>query len=191
MTTAAATAATNPAARRNNKHAGASKQAMTNGEQRGETAAAGGGTTGGARAATKLLRANVATKLLRACAAVKLSRARAAALALASCLALAACGGRGAQQQKSGAPPKSDFERSLDTVRRGSYVRIYVIRRTDGQPLASEDRAFLRQNTPMETGMWVVTEDNRAAIAGAGFEFEPKHFEALSKRFTVEDYTNK
>ena len=113
-----------------------------------------------------------------------------ATLALSACLALAACGGP-RQQQQAAAPPKSDFERGLDTVRRGSYVRIYVIRRSDGQPLAPEDRLFLRQNTPMETGMWVVTEDGRAAIAGAGFEFEPKHFEALSKRFTVEDYTGR
>ena len=122
--------------------------------------------------------------------ASKLLRAGAASVVLASCLALAACGG-GGSQQKTAAPPKSDFERSLDIVRRGSYVRIYVIRRTDGQPLAPEDRTYLRQNTPMETGMWVVTEDGRAAIAGAGFEFEQKHLDALSKRFTVEDYTNK
>lgn len=155
---------------------------MTTGEQRGEAARADGGMINGAGRATKLLRAGAAVKLLRA---------GAAAFALASCLALAACGDRGAQQQKSAAPPKSDFERSLDTVRRGSYVKIYVIRRTDGQPLTTEDKTFLRQNTPMETGMWVVTEDGRAAIAGAGFEFEPKHLEALSKRFTVEDYTNK
>ena len=122
--------------------------------------------------------------------AARLLRACATAFVLAACLALAACGNKGSQQ-KSAAPPKSDFELSLDTVRRGSYVKIYVIRRADGQPLASEDKQYLRQNTPMETGMWVVTEDTRAAIAGAGFEFEPKHFEALSKRFTVEDYTNK
>jgi hypothetical protein len=43
----------------------------------------------------------------------------------------------------------------------------------------------------METGMWVLTQDGRAAIAGAGFEFEPKHLAALSQRFTVEDYTGK
>lgn len=146
---------------------------MKNDEQRGEETGAGGGMIAGAGTATKLL------------------RAAAASVVLASCLALAACGGGGAQQQKSAAPPKSDFERNLDTVRRGSYVRIYVIRRTDAQPLTTDDKLYLRQNTPMETGMWVVTEDNRAAIAGAGFEFEPKHLDALSKRFTVEDYTNK
>ena len=127
----------------------------------------------------------------RGVSVVKLLRAGVALGVLAACLSLAACGGRGSQQQKSSAPPKSDFERGLDTVSRGSYVKIYVIRRADGQPLAPEDRQYLRQNTPMETGMWIVTEDGRAAIAGAGFEFEPKHFEALAKRFTVEDYTNK
>lgn len=123
--------------------------------------------------------------------AARLLSAGAAAVLLSACLALAACGGSGPRQKKTNAPPKSDFERSLDTVRRGSYVKIYVIRRTDGQPLSPEDRDYLRRNTPMETGMWVVTEDGRAAIAGANFEFEPKHFEALSKRFAVEDYTGR
>jgi hypothetical protein len=102
----------------------------------------------------------------------------------------AGCDPRGAKTANA-SPPKSDFERSLDTVRRGQYVKIYVIRRKDGEALQPDDKAYLRASTPMETGMWIVTEDNRTAIAGAGFEFEPKHLDALSKRFTVEDYTNK
>jgi hypothetical protein len=100
------------------------------------------------------------------------------------------CDRRGVQTTNT-RPPKSDFERSIDTVKRGQYVKIYVIRRKDGEPLLADDKMFLRTNTPMETGMWIVTEDNRTAIAGAGFEFEPKHLDALNKRFTVEDYTNK
>ena len=114
---------------------------------------------------------------------------RLAALALALSVA-AACDRRGAQTTNS-RPPKSDFERSIDTVKRGQYVKIYVIRRKDGGPLQADDKTYLRANTPMETGMWIVTEDSRTAIAGAGFEFEPKHLDALSKRFTIEDYTNK
>jgi hypothetical protein len=115
--------------------------------------------------------------------------ARLAAVALAL-LAGAGCDRRGSQTTNA-RPPKSDFERSIDTVRRGQYVKIYVIRRKDAEPLQPDDKAYLRANTPMETGMWIVTEDNRTAIAGAGFEFEPKHLDALNKRFTVEDYTNK
>lgn len=110
------------------------------------------------------------------------------ALALALAL-LVGCGGAGKQPQPR--QPKSDFERSLDTVRRGQYIKIYVVRRKDGEPLQADDKAYLRANTPMETGMWIVTADNRTAIAGANFEFEAKHFDALGKRFTVEDYTNK
>jgi hypothetical protein len=102
----------------------------------------------------------------------------------------AGCNRQGAQTTNA-RPPKSDFERSIDTVKRGQYVKIYVIRRRDGEALQPDDKTYLRANTPMETGMWIVTEDNRTAIAGAGFEFEPKHLDALNKRFTVEDYTNK
>lgn len=115
--------------------------------------------------------------------------ARVSAVALAL-LVSAGCDRRGAQTANS-RPPKSDFERSLDTVRRGQYVKIYVIRRKDAEALQPDDKAYLRASTPMETGMWIVTDDNRTAIAGAGFEFEPKHLDALNKRFTVEDYTNK
>ena len=110
------------------------------------------------------------------------------ALALAS---IVGCDRAGKSQNTNARPQKSDFERSLETVKRGQYFKIYVVRRKDGEPLQPDDKAYLRANTPMETGMWIVTEDSRTAIAGAGFEFEPKHFDALNKRFTVEDYTNK
>ena len=119
--------------------------------------------------------------------------ARAARLSLPALALLlgAGCDRRGAQTTTNARPPKSDFERSIATVRRGQYFKIYVIRRKDGEPLQPDDKTYLRASTPMETGMWIVTDDNRTAIAGAGFEFEPKHLDALSKRFTVEDYTNK
>jgi hypothetical protein len=115
--------------------------------------------------------------------------ARLSAIALAILMS-AGCNRQGAQTTNT-RPPKSDFERSIDTVRRGQYFKIYVIRRKDNEVLQPDDKTYLRANTPMETGMWIVTEDNRTAIAGAGFEFEPKHLDALNKRFTVEDYTNK
>jgi hypothetical protein len=119
--------------------------------------------------------------------------ARVFLVALASALVLlsVACGRGGTATQNAPPPQKSDFERSLETVKRGQYVKIYVIRRKDGGPLQADDKLFLRQNTPMETGMWVLTEDSRTAIAGANFDFEPKHFQALSERFNVEDYTGK
>ncbi len=111
-------------------------------------------------------------------------------LALVASCALAACD-RNAPQSRNARPPKSDFERSLDTIRTGQHVKIYVIRRADGQPLRPEDRQYLRDIKPMKTGMWVVTEDATTALAGAGFEFEPELLADLAKRFTVEDYTGR
>jgi hypothetical protein len=133
---------------------------------------------------------NVAGRMMRGSRAETLRRA-AWLLCVALMIASAAACKRADTSQNNARPPKSDFERSLDTVRRGQYVKIYVIRRKDEEPLQPDDKAYLRANTPMETGMWIVTDDNRTAIAGAGFEFEPKHLDALNKRFTVEDYTNK
>jgi hypothetical protein len=129
-----------------------------------------------------------ATKLPRGAARARASLALALVL-LASC-ALAGCGG-GAPTSQNARPRKSDFERSLDTIRTGQHVKIYVIRRADGGPLRPEDRQYLRDIEPMKTGMWVVTQDATTAIAGAGFEFEPALLADLAKRFTVEDYTNK
>ena len=111
-------------------------------------------------------------------------------LAVFAACALAACG-RDASQSQNARPPKSDFERSLDTIRTGQHVKIYVIRRADGQPLQPDDRKYLREIEPMRTGMWVVTQDGTTAIAGAGFEFEPPLLAEISKRFTVEDYTGR
>jgi hypothetical protein len=102
-----------------------------------------------------------------------------------------ACGGAGTSHGGAQAPQKSDFERKLDIVRRSPHVKIYVVRRKDSAPLAADDKDYLRRNTPLEVATWVLTDDGTTAIAGANFDFEPKHFEALSKRFTVEDYTNK
>lgn len=115
----------------------------------------------------------------------------AALLLLAVCCALASCGGGGAKRAQNERPAKSDFERSLDTVRTSQHAKIYVFRRPDGQRLSTEDRQALRDIKPMQTGMWVLTQDGTTAIAGAGFEFEPQLLQDLSKRFTVEDYTNR
>ncbi|MCA1612784.1 MAG: hypothetical protein LC800_01265, partial [Acidobacteria bacterium] len=111
-------------------------------------------------------------------------------VALVASCALAACD-RKAPRSQNTRPPKSDLERKLDTARSNQYVRIYVIRRPDGQPLKPEDRQYLRDIKEMSTSMWLLTEDGATAIASAGFEFEPKTLEDLSKRFTVEDYTGK
>jgi hypothetical protein len=123
-----------------------------------------------------------------------LRRARLCAWLTSCALLLVACSvgcHRAGSSQSANAPQKSDFEKKLDIVRRSPHVKIYVVRRQDSAPLDADDKDYLRRNTPLEVATWVLTDDGTTAIAGANFDFEPKHFDALSKRFTVEDYTNK
>jgi hypothetical protein len=113
---------------------------------------------------------------------------------LSTCALLLVCFAgcnRGGSRNAAPTPQKSDFERKLDIVRRAPHVKIYVVRRRDSAPLTADDKLFLRRNTPPEVATWVLTDDGTTAIAGANFDFEPKNFQALSKDFTVEDYTNR
>ena len=76
-------------------------------------------------------------------------------------------------------------------MRDGQYTYMYVLARPDDGALDTADIAYLKENTPRETNMWVKTEDGRRAIAGTNFEFTPENLAALRKRFNVEDYSGR
>lgn len=86
--------------------------------------------------------------------------------------------------------PQDDFTEKLEYVQKGAFAFIYVFRRKDGAALDSEDRKYLRANSPIETNQWVLTDDTRAAIAGSNYQFPPEYLDALKKRFNVEDLSN-
>lgn len=117
-------------------------------------------------------------------------------LALAACLFACACQTAvtpvGKVQTPAPTPEevkekKDDFSEKLEYVQKGAFTFIYVFRRRDAAALDSEDRKFLRANSPVETNQWVVTDDARAAIAGSNYQFPPEMLDALEKRFDVED----
>ena len=87
--------------------------------------------------------------------------------------------------------PSTPFENDLEYVRKGQFHQIYVISRKDGGQFQPDDITYLKANSPQQTNMWVSTNEGRSVIAGTNFDFKPEHFEALGKKFTVEDYTNK
>lgn len=68
---------------------------------------------------------------------------------------------------------------------------MYVFARKDGAVMNKEDIAYLKDNSPPQTNMWVATEENHRVIAGTNFDFPQENFDALGKRFVVEDYTGK
>lgn len=95
---------------------------------------------------------------------------------------------RAAQTNVATVPP---FERDLDYVRKGNFRHVYVIRRTDNQPLAKDDVEYLKQNSHPQTNMWIKTDEGRRVIAGTNFDWTPENWGALYKRFTIEDYTGR
>jgi hypothetical protein len=84
-------------------------------------------------------------------------------------------------------PPQDDFSEKLEYVQKGAFSFTYVFRRKDGAALDSDDRKYLRANSPAETNQWVLTDDTKAAIAGSNYQFPPEMMDALKKRFNVED----
>jgi hypothetical protein len=123
---------------------------------------------------------------------VKIAK-RAATVVLAAFAVVAmlgGCGGSGAGDGKAAQNRPSAFEKDLASVRRNNFQKVYVISRPDGGTLNADDKAFLKTNMPIETTMRILTDEDRRVIVGTNFDFKPEHFEALNKRFKVEDYTS-
>lgn len=117
-----------------------------------------------------------------------------ALLALCS-LCFYGCGkgnGTGSAPGAASSPkPQTAFERDLDYVRKSQFTYVFVFSRTDGGAFTKDDIAYLKANSPPETNQWLSTDEGKRVIAGTHFEFKPEHFDALRKRFNIEDYTGK
>jgi hypothetical protein len=85
--------------------------------------------------------------------------------------------------------PKDSFERALRGVQSGDFTYILVFRRKDGGAFDTDDKRFVKANTPSETNQFVLTDDDRAVIAGSNFPFPPENLEVLRERFKTEDYS--
>lgn len=106
-----------------------------------------------------------------------------------------ACTPRAFQKSNAAAAPpasenkRSSFESDLQTMQTAGFEYVFVFRRTDGGEFDSDDRKFLRANTPAETNRFVATDDGKAFIAGSKYVFPPQNLEALRTRFVTEDYS--
>lgn len=81
------------------------------------------------------------------------------------------------------------FVNDLQTMRNADFDFVYVFRRKDGGTLDGEDKKYLRANSPAATNRFILTDQNRAAIAGSSFKFEPGNLDSLRARFAVEDFS--
>lgn len=86
---------------------------------------------------------------------------------------------------------QTPFERDLDYVRTGQFIHMFVFSKKDGGNFTSDDITYLKANSPQETNQWVKTDGGQRVIAGTNFEFKQENFDALNKRFNIEDLSGK
>lgn len=87
-------------------------------------------------------------------------------------------------------PAGDDFEDRLKSVQTGNFQFVYAFRRKDGGVFIGEDKRYLKENSPRDTNQWVLTSDEKVAIAGSNYIFTPENLENLKKRFEVKDYSS-
>ena len=83
----------------------------------------------------------------------------------------------------------NDFQSDLETMKTAKFDYIFVFRRKDGGVLDGEDKSYIKTNSPASTNRFILSDDDKAVIAGSGYEFPAANLEALRNRFDVEDYS--
>ncbi len=83
----------------------------------------------------------------------------------------------------------SSFENDLQSMRNADFDFIYVFRRKDGGTLDAEDKKYLKAYSPAATNRFILTDENKAAIAGSSYKFEAENIDNLQKRFAIENFS--
>ncbi len=83
----------------------------------------------------------------------------------------------------------SDYERDLQTMKTANFDYIFVFRRKDGNVFDGEDKKYVKANSPGGTNRFILTDKDKAVIAGSRYIFSPENLEALRNRFLVEDFS--
>ncbi len=81
------------------------------------------------------------------------------------------------------------FQRDLETMKTAGFDYVFVFRRKDGGVLDGGDKGFLKTNSPASINRFILSDDDKAVIAGSGFEFPAENLENLRKRFDIENFS--
>jgi hypothetical protein len=122
---------------------------------------------------------------------VRISKCAGVLVLLSLAVVAGGCNRSGSPQDGAARSKPPAFERDLASVQRNNFQKVYVISRPDGGALDADDKAYLKTNMPIETTMRILTDEDRRLIVGTNFDLKPEHFDALNKRFRVEDYTGR
>ncbi len=83
----------------------------------------------------------------------------------------------------------SAYERDLQTMKTANFDYIFVFRRKDGNVLDSDDKKYVKSNSPGGTNRFILSDSDKAVIAGSRYVFSPENLAALRNRFLVEDFS--
>jgi hypothetical protein len=83
----------------------------------------------------------------------------------------------------------TSVERELRDMETANFKVIYVFKRKDGGVFDKEDKKYLAENKPADANRFILTDDEKAFVAGSNYPFSLDNLAALEKRFVVEDYS--
>lgn len=86
-------------------------------------------------------------------------------------------------------PAVRSFDRDLETMRTANFDYIYVMRRKDGAVLDGDDKKYVKLNSPVETNRFILSDEEKAVIAGSKYKFAEQNLMALRDRFNIEDFS--
>ncbi len=86
-------------------------------------------------------------------------------------------------------PKPASLESDVETMKTAKFDYIFVFRRKDGGVLDGEDKSFIKANSPAATNRFILSDDDKAVIAGSSYEFPAENMANLRKRFNVADYS--
>ncbi len=110
------------------------------------------------------------------------------------CVLLSSCTYRSFDAPKNdvnvgSAKKMSDFDRELKAMRTAEFDYIFALRRKDGKPFDSKDKAFVRNNKHYAANRFIFVDDQKVLFVGSNFEFPEESLNALRERFEIEDYS--
>jgi len=85
--------------------------------------------------------------------------------------------------------PVNVFENDLETMRTANFNFIFVLRRKDGAKLDADDKKFIRMNSPEVANRLILSDDDKALIAGSNYPFPPEKLKPLQERFDFQDFS--
>lgn len=83
----------------------------------------------------------------------------------------------------------TEVEKELKYLKTADFDYIFAIKRKDGEPLTSEDKKFVKDNSHYATNRFTLTKDEKVVFAGSNYKFSDKQLKNLKDRFEVDDFS--